>query len=103
MDLAIRRNPVLKGRRISMPKVTKNRYGKALQVFRLETEAHVSIIDLDIQGESQSVRAAIIPLDAENLLRSEFESAGLTRDQAHFATKTLKETEKDRGFLVHIE
>jgi hypothetical protein len=78
----------------------KKGYGDALQVFRLETEASVSVIVLGKQV--QSVRADFIRLCDESRLRSAFESAGLTPDQRDYALQKLARTAKNDGFLVPI-
>lgn len=79
----------------------KKRYGKVLKVFRLETEASVSVSDLGIQV--QSVRADFIPLSSESRLRSAFESAGLTPKQVEYALQKLTKTAKNEGFLIPID
>ena len=79
----------------------KKGYGKVLKVFRLETEASVSVSDLGIQV--QSVRADIIPLSSESLLRSAFESAGLTPEQVEDTLQKLTRTAKNEGFLIPID
>ena len=79
----------------------KKGYGKVLKVFRLETEASVSVSDLGIQV--QSVRADLIPLSSESLLRSAFESAGLTPEQVEYALQKLTRTAKNEGFLIPVD
>lgn len=79
----------------------KKRYGRVLKVFRLETEASVSVSDLGIQV--QPVRADFIPLSSESLLRSAFESAGLTPEQVENALQKLTRTAKNEGFLIPID
>jgi len=76
-------------------------YGKALKVFRLETEAEVSVSAPGIQV--QSVRADFIPLSSEDRLRSAFASAGLIPVQVEQALQKLKTTKKNEGFLIPID
>ncbi len=54
-------------------------HGKVLKVFRLESNAYVSVRELGVQV--QSVRADHVPLSSESRFRSAFESAGLTPKQ----------------------
>ena len=78
----------------------KQGHGKVLKVFRLETEVSVSVSYLGKQV--QSVRADLIQLSSECLLRSAFESAGLTREQVDYALQKLTRTAKNDGFLIPV-
>jgi hypothetical protein len=81
--------------------------GKVLKVFRLETEAEVSVSEPGVKV--QSVHADLIPLsmplssENESRLRSAFASAGLTPEQVGYALQELARTAKNQGFLIRID
>ncbi len=79
----------------------QNTAGKVLKVFRLETQAEVSVSELGLRV--QSIHAEFIPLSGEAELASVFRSAGLMPTQVEYALKKLKGTARNEGFLVHID
>jgi hypothetical protein len=81
--------------------MSEEKKGKVLQVFRLETEAVVSVLDLDERVHIGPV--SFIPLSDKSRLNLAFKSAGLTSDQVKYALDKLKRTAKDDGFPIRID
>lgn len=79
----------------------QNARGKALKVFRLGTEAVVSVLDLG--GRVHIGPVDFIPLDSESRLRLAFESAGLIPRQVVYALQKLAGTANHEGFVVFID